>query len=101
MLVKISKLWSEKVAKTGDTDLTLGSFAGQLFKEGNLYNGSIKVESMFEVLANLESFSAKSEVDLGKSILKKDDLEVIKFETTKEALDWLSKCTDNLNTFLK
>lgn len=99
MLVKISKLWFEEVATTGNTDLTLPSFATKLFKEGNLYNGDVKVDSILDVLSNPEAFSALAEVKLGKSVLKKDSLEVLKFENTKEAIEWLAKCTNNINPF--
>lgn len=99
MLVKISKLWFEEVATTGNTNLTLSSFATKLFKEGNLYKGNDKVESILEVLSNPETFSAIAEVKLGKSILQKENLEVLKFETRKEALDWLAKCTDGIHYF--
>lgn len=71
MLVKISKLWFEEVATTGNTDLTLSSFATKLFKEGNLYNGTVKVDSILDVMSNPEAFSATAEVKLGTSVLKK------------------------------
>ena len=99
MLVKISKLWFEEVATTGNTDLTLSSFVTKLFKEGNLYKENKKVDSIFEALITPEIFSAQAEVKLGKSILKKENLEVLKFDNTKDALDWLAKCTDNASPF--
>ena len=99
MLVKISKLWFEEVATTGNTDLTLSSFATKLFKEGNLYNGTVKVDSILDVMSNPEAFSATAEVKLGTSVLKKENLEILKFDTTKEAVEWLAKCTNNINPF--
>ena len=99
MLVKISKLWFEEVATTGNTDLTLSNFATKLFKEGNLYNGTVKVDSILDAMSNPDAFSATAEVKLGTSVLKKENLEILKFDTTKEAVEWLAKCTNNINPF--
>lgn len=97
MFTKVSQLWFEEVSKTGNTDLTLSNFAVKLFKEGNLYNGTTKVDSFLDALSSPEKFSARAELKIGKSILKEGPFEVVQLD----ALDELHSFMNNYGSDAK